>query len=101
MPSERIMVRDGLLCLVAPKGFKRGGSAAAGVLAFPPPAYPTLPRRSVPPSQGSKTFLRNHADGIAAMDLFVVPTTSFRLLCGLLIMRHGRRSLAQARTRCR
>jgi len=28
----------------------------------------------------------NHADGIAAMDLFVVPTISFRLLYGLLIM---------------
>jgi len=38
-----------------------------------------------PPSQGWKTFLRNHADGIAAMDLFVVPTISFRLLYGLLI----------------
>ena len=43
------------------------------------------------PSQGWKTFLRNHADGIAAMDLFVVPTISFRLLYGLLIMGHGRR----------
>src|ERR1700756_2165850 len=40
-----------------------------------------------------KTFLRNHADGIAAMDLFVVPTISFRLLYGLLIMRHGRRQI--------
>src|SRR6478672_12479079 len=30
-----------------------------------------------PPSQGWRTFLRNHADGIAAMDLFVVPTISF------------------------
>ena len=27
-----------------------------------------------PPSQGWKTFLRNHADEIASMDLFVVPT---------------------------
>jgi hypothetical protein len=44
-----------------------------------------------PPSQGWKTFLNNHADGIAAMDLFVVPTISFRLLYGLLIMGHGRR----------
>ena len=32
-----------------------------------------------PPSQGWKTFLRNHADGVASMDLFVVPTISFRL----------------------
>jgi transposase InsO family protein len=50
-------------------------------------------RRRAPPSQGWKTFLRNHADGIAAMDLFVVPTISFRLLYGLLIMRHGRRQI--------
>jgi hypothetical protein len=40
-----------------------------------------------------KTFIRNHADGIAAMDLFVVPTISFRLLYGLLIMGHGRRQI--------
>lgn len=46
-----------------------------------------------PPSQGWKTFLHNHADGIAAMDLFVVPTLSFRLLYGLLIMGHGRRQI--------
>jgi hypothetical protein len=39
------------------------------------------------------TFLRNHADGIAAMDLFVVPTISFRLLYGLLIVGHGRRQI--------
>jgi hypothetical protein len=50
-------------------------------------------RRRGPPSQGWKTFLRNHADGIAAMDVFVVPTVSFRLLYGLLIMAHGRRQI--------
>ena len=49
--------------------------------------------RRGPPSQGWKTFLSNHADGIAAMDLFVVPTISFRLLYGLLIMGHGRRQI--------
>jgi transposase InsO family protein len=52
-----------------------------------------MARRRVPPSQGWKTFLRNHADGIVAMDLFVVPTISFRLLYGLLIMGHGRRQI--------
>ena len=46
-----------------------------------------------PPSQGWKTFLRKHADGIASIDLFVVPTISFRLLYGLLILRHGRRHM--------
>jgi putative SOS response-associated peptidase YedK len=38
-----------------------------------------MARRRRPPSQGWKTFLRNHADGIASIDLFVVPTISF---CG-------------------
>ena len=53
-----------------------------------------LVRRRRPPSQGWKTFLCNHADGIASIDLFVVPTLSFRLLYGLLILQHGRRQIA-------
>ncbi|WP_245332208.1 hypothetical protein [Bradyrhizobium sp. NAS80.1] len=52
-----------------------------------------MARRRGPPSQGWKAFLRNHADGIVAMDLFVVPTISFRLLYGLLIIDHGRRQI--------
>jgi hypothetical protein len=52
-----------------------------------------MARRRDPPSQGWRTFLRNRADGIAAMDLFVVPTISFRLLYGLLIVGHGRRQI--------
>jgi hypothetical protein len=40
-------------------------------------------RRHRPPSQGWKTFLRNHAGGIASLDLFVVRTISFELLYGL------------------
>lgn len=52
-----------------------------------------MARRRGPPTQGWKTFLRNHTDGIAAMDLFVVPTISFRLRYGLLIMGHGRRQV--------
>jgi hypothetical protein len=51
-----------------------------------------MARRRGPPSQGWRTFLRNHADGIPSMDLFVVPTISFRL-CGLLILRHDRRRI--------
>jgi hypothetical protein len=38
-------------------------------------------------------ILRNHANAIASIDLFVVPTVSFRLLYGLLILRHGRRQI--------
>jgi hypothetical protein len=37
--------------------------------------------------------LRNHADGIASIDFFVVPTATCRLLFGLLILRHERRQL--------
>jgi transposase InsO family protein len=46
-----------------------------------------------PPSQGWLTFLRNHADGIAAVDLFVVPTIGFRFLFGLVILNHDRRRI--------
>jgi hypothetical protein len=48
-------------------------------------------RHSRPPSQGWRTFLSNHADGIAAIDLFVLPTIAFQILYCLVIVRHGRR----------
>jgi transposase InsO family protein len=50
-------------------------------------------RRCGPPSQGWRTFLRNHAPDIAAMDLFVVPTIGFDLLYALVIVRLDRRQL--------
>src|ERR1035437_640869 len=37
--------------------------------------------------------LRNHADGIASIDLFVVPTIAFEQLFAFLILGHGRRQL--------
>ena len=52
-----------------------------------------MARRWGPPSQGWKTFLRNHADGIAAVDLFMVPTIDLRLLYGLVIVHLARRLL--------
>jgi transposase InsO family protein len=52
-----------------------------------------MARRRRPPSQGWKTFLLNHADGITSIDMFVVPTISFRLLYGLLVLRHDRRRI--------
>ena len=48
-------------------------------------------RRFGPPSQGWRMFLSNHADGIAAVDLFVLPTVAFQILDCLVILRHGRR----------
>jgi transposase InsO family protein len=52
-----------------------------------------MTRRQGPPSQGWKTFLSNHAAGIASIDLLVVRTISFKLLYGLVILRHARRRL--------
>jgi transposase InsO family protein len=50
-------------------------------------------KRCGPPSQGWRTFLRNHAPDIAAMDLFVVPTIGFDLLYAFIIVRLDRRNL--------
>ena len=50
-------------------------------------------KRWGPPSQGWRTFLRNHAPDIAAMDLFVVPTIGFSLLYAFVIVRLDRRAL--------
>jgi transposase InsO family protein len=52
-----------------------------------------VPRSRRPPSQSWKTFLCNHAAGIASIDLFVVPTAFFKLLYGLVILGHERRQL--------
>ena len=37
-------------------------------------------RRRGPPSQGWKTFLRNHAEGTASVDFLIVPTLTFERL---------------------
>jgi transposase InsO family protein len=46
-----------------------------------------------PPSQTWKTFLRNHAEAIAAIDMCVVPTLAFDRLFAFLVLGHGRRQL--------
>ena len=50
-------------------------------------------KRHGPPSPGWRTFLRNHAPDIAAMDLFVAPTIGFNLLYGFILVRLARRRL--------
>ena len=52
-----------------------------------------VPRSRRPPSQSWKTFVRNHAAGIASIDLFVVPTAFFKLLYAVVILGHERRRL--------
>ena len=50
-------------------------------------------RHRGPPSQNWRTFLRNHADAIAAIDLCVVPTLTFECLFAFVVVGHGRRQL--------
>lgn len=53
--------------------------------------------RNQPRDHASKptwlTFLRNHREAIAAMDLFTVPTVSFRLLYVFFVISHARRQV--------
>ena len=50
-----------------------------------------MTRHREPPSQSWRTFLRNHADAIAAIDLCVVQTLTFECLFAFLVIGHGRR----------
>jgi transposase InsO family protein len=46
-----------------------------------------------PTSQSWKTFLQNHAEAIAAIDMCVVPTLTFERLFVFVVLGHGRRQL--------
>ena len=46
-----------------------------------------------PPSQSWWTFLTNHADCLASIDFFVVPTATFHLLFGFIVLHHERRQI--------
>src|SRR5450631_4699027 len=48
-------------------------------------------RSRLPPFKGWRSFLHNHADGIAAVGLFVLPTVAFQTLYCLIVLRHGQR----------
>ena len=50
-------------------------------------------KRRGPPSQEWRTFLRNHAPDIAAMDLLVIPTIGVDLLYAFVFVRLDRREL--------
>jgi transposase InsO family protein len=51
-----------------------------------------VPRRGRP-LQTWKTFIHNHAEGLASIDLFVVPTIAFQQLFAFLVLGHKRRQL--------
>ena len=50
-------------------------------------------RRRASPSPTWRSFLLNHAAGIAAIDMFVVASVSFRLLYVMIILAHDRRKI--------
>jgi len=54
-----------------------------------------LPRRRPPPGAFNRwlIFLRNHRGAIAAMDFFIVPTATFRLLYAWFAIEHGLRRI--------
>jgi hypothetical protein len=89
LEAENAMLRHQLMVLRRRvRGRVRLTTMIAGVL-----SSCIMVKRRGPPSQGWKTFLRNHAPDIAAMDLFVVPTIGFKLLYGFVIVRIDRRDL--------
>jgi len=47
--------------------------------------------RPKPPSPGWRSFLKNHAHSLAAVDFFTVPTVTFQVLYVFLVLRHDRR----------
>ena len=48
-------------------------------------------RLSKPPSQTWRTFLNNHLEQMVAVDFFVVPTVTFRVLFVFVVLAHERR----------
>ena len=52
-------------------------------------------RRRGRPSPTWRSFLRNQAAGIAAIDMFVVASASFRLLYVMIILAHDRRKIVR------
>ena len=77
---------------ISPCPFRKpypGGSL--GIQAADPRSTRLRGRR--PSSQGWKTFLRNHPDGIAAVDFLVVPTLTFERLFAFVMLGVGRRNI--------
>ena len=50
-------------------------------------------RQKKPPSQTWKTFLLNHADQIAAIDFFTMPTVTYRIFYVFIVLRHSDRKI--------
>jgi transposase InsO family protein len=51
-------------------------------------------RQNKPPSQTWRTFLENHANCLAGIDFFTIPTATFRILYVFIVLSHDRRQIA-------
>ena len=52
-----------------------------------------MPRRCQPPSPTWRTFLHNDMSCAAGIDFFTIPTATFRVLYGFVVLGHGRRRI--------
>lgn len=50
-------------------------------------------RHPKPPSQSWRSFLDNHIKDLVSIDLFTVPTATFRIMYVFLVLRHDRREV--------
>ena len=50
-----------------------------------------MPRRRKTPSPTWHAFLENHLQDLVAIDFFAVPTATFRILFGFIVLAHDRR----------
>jgi hypothetical protein len=50
-----------------------------------------MPRGEKPPSPTWRAFLENHAKDLVSVDFFMVPTATFQVLFGFLVLAHDRR----------
>ena len=50
-----------------------------------------MPRRRKTPSPTWRAFLENHLQDLVAIDFFAVPTATFRILFGFIVLAHDRR----------
>ena len=61
-----------------------------GIVVAEAPVHKCMLRRRRPPSPTWRAFLNNHAQGLVAIDFFVVPTVRFRALFVLVVLAHHR-----------
>jgi transposase InsO family protein len=67
--------------------------AKLGIEVSDPTVRKYRPRTQKPPSQNWRTFLKNHASDIVAIDFFVVPTVTFKLLYVFVVLVHDRQRI--------